>query len=55
MGKGSNSDFSSTFTASKPKPEVYPPVIQFHNLVPGETKKDTFIIKNSGGPIQKSG
>jgi Leucine-rich repeat (LRR) protein len=39
--------------APKPKPEVSPQVIRFHDVRPGEAKTETFIIKNSGGPCSK--
>jgi len=37
----------------KPKPEVNPSILTFHDLVPGESRRETFILKNSGGPYSK--
>ena len=36
-----------------PKPEVNPTTIRFTDVIPGETRKDTFIVRNSGGPFSK--
>jgi curved DNA-binding protein CbpA len=38
---------------AKPKPEVNPTIIRFLDVIPGEIRKDTFIVKNSGGPYSK--
>ena len=62
MGKqnsGSNSYDNTTTpppppsSPPKPKPEVNTNIIRFTDLIPGETRKDSFIIKNSGGPYSK--
>jgi cyclophilin family peptidyl-prolyl cis-trans isomerase len=37
----------------RPKPEVKPNTINFHDLKARETRKETFVIKNSGGPFSK--
>lgn len=37
----------------KPIPVVDPTVISFSDVEPGETKKATFIVKNSGGPYSE--
>jgi len=42
-----------SLSLAKPKPEVHPTIIQFLDLIPGEARKDTFIIKNSGGAYSK--
>jgi len=34
----------------KPKPIVEPSKIQFKNMMPGETKSASFIVRNAGGP-----
>ena len=39
--------------SAKPKPEVNPSILRFHDLVPGESRRETFILKNSGGPYSK--
>lgn len=37
----------------KPQPEVNPTIIRFIDVMPGEKKKDSCIVKNSGGPYSK--
>jgi hypothetical protein len=37
----------------KPRPEVNPTIIRFQDVIPGETRKSNFIVKNSGGPYSK--
>ena len=37
----------------KPKPEINPTTIRFTDMIPGETRKDTFLLKNSGGHYSK--
>jgi len=38
---------------AKPKPVVKPSHIRFGNMTPGQTKKTTFVIENSGGPYDR--
>jgi DnaJ domain/Bacterial Ig-like domain (group 2) len=52
MGK-SGPDIPPPPPPAKPKPEVNPTIIRFLDVVPGEIRKDTFIVKNSGGPYLK--
>jgi hypothetical protein len=37
----------------RPKPEVQPKIIRFQDLVSGEIRRETFIIKNTGGHFSK--
>ena len=49
----SNSAFPPYSQQIKPKPEVNPTIIRFEGVIPGEVRRDTFIVKNSGGPYSK--
>jgi hypothetical protein len=44
---------SSTPPPLRPKPEVQPKIIRFQDLVNGEIRRETFIIKNTGGHCSK--
>jgi curved DNA-binding protein CbpA len=51
--KGSTTSSAKDRALAKPKPIIDPPGIVFKNIKPGETKKTSFLIINTGGPYNK--
>ncbi len=46
-------ELQKTKQAQKPQPEVYPKIIRFKDVLPYVKQKDTFFIRNVGGPYSK--
>lgn len=51
--KGGTASSSRDQAFTRPKPIIDPPSIVFKNMKPGETKKASFLIINTGGPYTK--
>jgi hypothetical protein len=51
--KGATASPEKDRAFAKPKPIIDPPGIIFKNMKPGETKKTSFLIINTGGPYNK--
>ena len=47
------SDLQKTKQSEKPQPEVYPEEIYFKNALPYVKQKESFFIRNTGGPYKK--